>query len=93
MVSFKQRVLAVVKSIPKGKTMSYMQVAYLAGSPGAARAVGTIMKQNGDPAVPCHRVICSDGTLGGYNGGVGKKRQLLENEKREAAASLFSGQE
>ena len=80
-LSFKQRVLVVVQSIPAGQTLSYQEVAALAGSPRAARAVGTIMKQNRDPAVPCHRVIRSDGSLGGYNGGIDKKRSLLASEK------------
>lgn len=77
---FKERVLAVVKEIPKGLTMSYKAVAQLAGSPRAYRAVGTILKGNNDPAIPCHRVICSDGSLGGYNGGLDKKRKLLIEE-------------
>ena len=80
MTTFKQRVLAVVQSIPLGQTMSYKEVAQLAGSPRAFRAVGTIMRGNKDLGVPCHRVICSDGSLGGYNGGVDKKRKLLEME-------------
>ncbi len=58
----------VVRSIPSGSVMTYAEVAYRAGSPGAARAVGTIMRRNTDRSVPCHRVICSDGRLGGYNG-------------------------
>lgn len=84
-ISFKQRVLVVVQSIPVGQTMSYKEVATLAGSPRASRAVGTIMKQNRDPAVPCHRVICSDGSLGGYNGGLEKKRKLLAAEAQLVA--------
>lgn len=80
---FKQRVLAVVKSIPEGKTMSYQEVAAAAGSPGAARAVGTIMSRNSDESVPCHRVIRSDGSIGGYNGLRGRaKAELLEREAR-----------
>ena len=83
MTTFKQRVIAVVQSIEIGQTMSYKQVATLAGSPRAFRAVGTIMKSNRDPAVPCHRVICSDGSLGGYNSGTDKKRKLLALEARQ----------
>jgi O-6-methylguanine DNA methyltransferase len=67
--TFKERVLAVVRSIPKGSVLSYGQVAYAAGYPNAARAVGTLMSQNYDPTVPCHRVIRSDGHIGEYNGG------------------------
>lgn len=83
---FKQRVLLVVQSIPLGQTMSYKEVAQLAGSPRAFRAVGTLMRNNKDKAVPCHRVICSDGSLGGYNGGIDKKRKLLEMEARQIAS-------
>jgi O-6-methylguanine DNA methyltransferase len=79
--SFKERVLQIVREIPKGETRSYKQVAEYAGSPGAARAVGTIMKNNDDDSVPCHRVIKSDGSLGGYNGRLGDKVKLLEKEK------------
>ena len=79
--SFAERVRAVVRDIPRGKTMSYSQVAYKAGNPGAARAVGSIMKNNYDKTVPCHRVIRSDGKIGEYNrGGSAKKRALLKAE-------------
>lgn len=79
--NFKYRVLDVVRKIPKGKTMTYKDVAAKAGSPSAARAVGTIMKDNYDPTVPCHRVLRSDGKIGDYNrGGSEVKRKLLERE-------------
>ncbi|MDD5569456.1 MAG: MGMT family protein [Candidatus Pacebacteria bacterium] len=81
MKTFKERVLRVVEKIPKGSTMSYKQVAKLAGSPRAYRAVGNIMHRNCDPKIPCHRVIRSDGTPGGYNGGTKKKMELLQEEK------------
>ncbi len=79
---FKEKVIAVVRKIPRGKTMSYRQVAARAGHAGAARAVGAIMASNNDKKVPCHRVIRSDGTLGGYNGlqGTKSKRALLRRE-------------
>lgn len=80
--SFKQSVLNIVKQIPAGKTMTYGQVAAMAGRPGAARAVGMIMSQNLNPEVPCHRVIRADGKLGGYNrGGIEQKAKLLKQEK------------
>ena len=80
-MDFKSKVLDVVRSIPKGQTMSYSEVAALAGSPGAARAVGNIMKQNYDNSVPCHRVIRADGKPCGYNrGGPEKKLQILQSE-------------
>jgi methylated-DNA-[protein]-cysteine S-methyltransferase len=61
--------------------MTYGEVAALAGSPGAARAVGTIMATNFRPEIPCHRVIRADGSLGSYNrGGPAVKRRKLEEE-------------
>jgi O-6-methylguanine DNA methyltransferase len=68
-VHFKERVLAAVRKIPKGKVLSYGHVAFAAGYPRAARAVGTLMAHNHDKTVPCHRVIRSDGRIGEYNGG------------------------
>jgi len=78
--SFTQRVLAVVRAIPEGETLSYQGVAALAGSPKAYRVVGSIMKANYDETVPCHRVIRSNGDYGQYNRGEYKKRSLLEQE-------------
>lgn len=80
--SFKNRVLEVVAGIPEGETRTYKQVAELAGSPRAARAVGNVMRGNKNPHVPCHRVVKSDGGLGGYNrpGGTETKRKILEGE-------------
>lgn len=73
--------LTIVKKIPKGKTMSYKQVAKRAGNENGARAVGMIMSRNTDKSVPCHRVIRSNGTLGGYNGLRGTKEKLLKKER------------
>lgn len=79
--NFTDRVRAVVRKIPKGKTLSYKQVAEAAGSAGAARAVGTIMRNNFDKSVPCHRVVRSDGKIGDYNrGGREMKIKLLKKE-------------
>lgn len=81
-ISFTDRVRAVVRKIPRGKTYTYKQVAAAAGNPGAARAVGTIMSHNFDPTIPCHRVIRSDGKIGNYNrGGTMVKTKLLQQEK------------
>ena len=78
---FEERVRDVVRNIPKGKIMTYGEVAVQAGALGAARAVGTLMKNNYDPTVPCHRVIRSDGTVGQYNrGGPDAKRAHLIQE-------------
>lgn len=81
METFTEKVLEVVRKIPKGKVLTYAQVARKAGNTKAARAVGSVMKKNYDPTVPCHRVIRSDGSLGEYNrGGTEAKRRLLESE-------------
>ncbi len=82
MSEFKQKVFAVVRKIPKGKVLTYKEVAKRAGSPRAFRAVGSVLKTNFDPAIPCHRVVKSDGTLGQYNrGGTLKKQELLQAER------------
>lgn len=80
MTPFHKHVLSIVRSIPRGTVASYGQVAAAAGAPRAARAVGTIMSRNTDPSVPCHRVIRSDGSIGGYNGLRGEKEALLAAE-------------
>lgn len=80
MSTFRERVLAVVRAIPRGSTLSYAEVASRAGSARAARAVGSIMKSNADPEIPCHRVIRSNGTLGEYNRGAAQKHKRLREE-------------
>lgn len=81
MKSFKEQVLQVVRKIKPGKVMTYKEVAHSAGNSKAARAVGSIMANNTDLTVPCHRVVKSDGTLGSYNGLRGKsKKDLLMQE-------------
>lgn len=78
---FANDVKATVRSIPKGETRSYGEVAAAVGKPTAARAVANIMAKNFDPTVPCHRVIKGDGSLGGYNrGGIAAKRAILQSE-------------
>lgn len=77
---FKIRVYKVVSSIPAGKFLTYKEVAARAGSPRAYRAVGNILTKNYDPRIPCHRVIRSDGKLGGYNRGEEEKRKRLKAE-------------
>lgn len=81
MKTFEEKVLLIVKKIPKGEVLTYKETARHAGSPRAWRAVGNILKKNYDPAIPCHRVIRSDGTPGGYNRGAVKKIALLVAEK------------
>ena len=77
---FTSRVLAVVRRIPCGRVATYGEVAIRAGRPGAARAVGNIMRTCNRPDVPCHRVIAAGGRLGGYGGSEVLKRQLLMGE-------------
>jgi O-6-methylguanine DNA methyltransferase len=81
MLTFKEKVFAEVKKIPRGKTLTYKEVARRAGSPHAYRAVGNILNSNYDPSIPCHRVIRSDGRLGGYNRGENVKSDLLKRER------------
>lgn len=79
--NFAEQVRAIVRSIPKGSTMTYGAIAKAIGTPRHARQVAKVMANNHDPTVPCHRVIRSDGKLGGYNrGGEMKKRALLRAE-------------
>ena len=82
MKTFKQKVLEVVRIIPIGKVLTYKEVAKRAGSPKASRAVGNILNKNFDPQIPCHRVIRSDGKIGGYNRGVKLKIKKLEEERK-----------
>jgi O-6-methylguanine DNA methyltransferase len=78
---FAQTVYAVVAKIPKGTTLTYAEVARRAGKPGASRAVGSILSKNRNANVPCHRVIRSDGGMGGYAfGGIKKKQEILKKE-------------
>ena len=79
--SFRSLVFETVKKIPKGKTMTYKQVAEYIGKPKSYRAVGNALNKNFDTNIPCHRVIRSDGKLGGYNRGQEGKRIKLEEEK------------
>jgi len=82
MSSFTDKVYEIVAQIPAGKVATYGDVARMAGSPGASRAVGMAMSHNRDTErVPCHRVVGSDGSMHGYAfGGVVRKRDLLESE-------------
>lgn len=77
---FKEKVFSVVSKIPKGKTRTYKEVASLAGNVQAARAVGSILHTNYNPKIPCHRVVRSDGNLGGYNRGSMRKQKILRSE-------------
>ena len=78
--TFKEKVLKAVAGIPKGKIMTYKEVARRAGNPQAWRAVGNILNKNYEPKIPCHRVIRLDGNPGGYNRGSKNKIRLLKKE-------------
>lgn len=79
--SFQQRVLRAEHGIPRGSVSTYQRIAKHLGNVQGARAVGTALARNPFPIlVPCHRAIRSDGTLGGFQGGLEMKRTLLEME-------------
>ena len=90
---FQRRVWKLTREIPRGQTRTYGQLARMAGSPGAARAVGQAMAHNPWPIiVPCHRVVGSDGSLTGFGGGVEMKRRMLQMEGALAAGQrLLNG--
>jgi len=78
---FQQKVFRVVSTIPQGKTRSYAWVAKKIGHPQAYRAVGSALNKNPYVGkVPCHRVIKSDGTIGGFSKGLTAKKRLLQKE-------------
>jgi AraC family transcriptional regulator of adaptative response/methylated-DNA-[protein]-cysteine methyltransferase len=78
---FQQRVWREIREIPPGRTASYAEIAGRLGLPGAARAVAQACGANRLAlAIPCHRVVASDGGLGGYHWGVARKRALLDRE-------------
>ncbi|MGI0037104.1 MAG: MGMT family protein [Nitrososphaera sp.] len=74
-------VYAALMKIPHGKVTTYGDIARIIGRPEASRAVGRILNKNPTPVrVPCHRVVMSDGTIGGYAFGKARKKELLESE-------------
>lgn len=79
-MDFTTRVLGVVRRIPPGRVATYGDIARLAGRPGAARAVGNIMRQARRRDVPYHRVVAAGGRIGGYGGNELLKRSLLMAE-------------
>ena len=82
MTDFQKKVYELLRTVPRGKVVSYGQLARMAGRSGASRAVGMCMRTNPDaPHTPCHRVVASDGSLHGYSAGDGlptKKKMLIE---------------
>jgi len=82
---FQRKVWSTLRKIPRGQTRSYAWLAQQVGKPKATRAVGAACGANPIPVViPCHRVIASDGSLGGFGGGLPIKRRLLQLEGRNA---------
>jgi methylated-DNA-[protein]-cysteine S-methyltransferase len=80
---FRVRVYEALRAVPRGRVLDYGELAFAAGSPGAARAVGQAMANNPLPLfVPCHRVVSASGRIGGFSapGGQNTKRRLLELE-------------
>lgn len=83
LTSFQQSVLGLTAEIPFGETVTYGRLAERLDKPNASRAVGSALGRNPVPIViPCHRVVRSDGSVGGYTAGSGYKEQLLELEAR-----------
>lgn len=81
MTDFELLVLRKLRLVPKGKVTSYKSLARVVGAPAAARAVGNAVNKNPEaPVVPCHRVVYSDGRLGGYAHGPAMKIELLASE-------------
>jgi AraC family transcriptional regulator of adaptative response/methylated-DNA-[protein]-cysteine methyltransferase len=84
---FQRMTWDALQTIPSGQTRSYAQLAVMIGKPAAVRAVASANANNGLALViPCHRVIAKNGGLGGYAGGVGRKRQLLDLEAKSGSA-------
>ena len=82
--SFQLQVFEEIKKIPRGQVITYKELAKRIGRPNAYRAVANACGKNNDPKnIPCHRVIRSDGRLGGYSldGGIEMKKRLINNEK------------
>jgi len=78
--SFAERVYRAAALIPRGSVSTYRELARAIGNPGAARAVGTALSRNRSPRIPCHRVVRSDGSVGGYAWGTAKKIARLRAE-------------
>ncbi len=80
MTVFQRKVYDAVKKIPRGQVLTYKEVAVLAGSPRTCRAVGNALNKNPYKSVPCHRVIRSNGKIGGYARGTKEKTYILRKE-------------
>ena len=78
--NFEERVYAACSKIKKGRVSTYSEIAKAIGNPKAARAVGNALHKNPYKRVPCHRVVCSDGRIGGFAHGSRRKIRMLRNE-------------
>ncbi len=83
--------LATVRRIPAGAVATYGDIAEWAGVPRAARAVGSILRECDDPAVPCHRVVAAGGALGGFGSWLHVKRDRLIAEGLEVSPARIRG--
>ena len=82
MTEFEKSVLELIKKIPKGKITTYSEIAKNLGRPKASRAVGNALNKNPyAPQAPCHRVVKSNGEIGGYAKGIDVKIKILKQEK------------
>ena len=85
---FQRAVWQAIRDVPAGETASYQEIAAAVGKPAAYRAVGTATGRNPvGIAVPCHRIVRSDGGLGGYGGGLDRKEWFLEHERVHLASN------
>jgi len=80
-ISFKEKVLKIVFDIKRGEVLSYRDIAKMVGNINASRAVGNIMAKNQDKNIPCHRVVRTDGGVGGYNG--------IRNNKKGSESKIY----
>ncbi|MFH1663579.1 MAG: MGMT family protein [archaeon] len=91
-MNFNERVWNTIKKIPKGKISTYEEISKAVGKPKAFRAVGNACNKNPfSPRVPCHRVVKSNGSLGGFASGTKKKIQLLKKEGVQVKKGKITG--
>ena len=79
-MSFNEKCYSALKKVPQGKVTTYAELGRAVGSPKSARAVGNAMNKNKNREVPCHRVVRSDGSIGGFAFGSEKKTEMLKKE-------------
>ena len=91
LTAFARRVLSAVRRIPAGRLATYGDIAELAGSPRAHRAVGSILRECRDPSTPCHRVVAAGGALGGFGRNLQLKRELLRAEGHDVGLRRIRG--